>query len=314
MREDDDEEDDYDAEDEDMDDYEPAFILEVLDTSARRRIRDVGLGQAFDFKDRELLSVTFSEESFAENYAGPEHEELVEHSSYQALKEEDDEEDETCELTDCLKLFNMEEQLGPDDAWYCNKCKDHVQATKKFDLWKLPPILVIHLKGLNLSEYTLSEAELPCYDLFAVSNHFGALGGGHYTAFAKNPNDNKWYKFDDSNVSPMNEDRVCSSAAYVLFYRRRDVNEIKQELKYAPPVVTQEEEGDNSEEDEEEAEDFDVDTKPEDSVDEEEPLNNDALACIPTLESYDIAGDNFPGEPESTPMEDIDPSPVAPEA
>jgi len=25
------------------------------------------------------------------------------------------------------------------------------------------------------------------YDLFAVSNHYGSLGGGHYTAYAKNP-------------------------------------------------------------------------------------------------------------------------------
>lgn len=24
------------------------------------------------------------------------------------------------------------------------------------------------------------------YDLYAISNHFGGLGGGHYTAFAKN--------------------------------------------------------------------------------------------------------------------------------
>lgn len=24
------------------------------------------------------------------------------------------------------------------------------------------------------------------YDLYAVSNHFGGLGGGHYTAYAKN--------------------------------------------------------------------------------------------------------------------------------
>jgi ubiquitin C-terminal hydrolase len=35
------------------------------------------------------------------------------------------------------------------------------------------------------------------YDLYAVSNHFGGLGGGHYTAFAKNPDNNKWYDFDD---------------------------------------------------------------------------------------------------------------------
>ena len=25
------------------------------------------------------------------------------------------------------------------------------------------------------------------YDLFAVSNHFGGLGGGHYTAYAQLP-------------------------------------------------------------------------------------------------------------------------------
>jgi ubiquitin carboxyl-terminal hydrolase 4/11/15 len=39
------------------------------------------------------------------------------------------------------------------------------------------------------------------YDLFAVSNHFGGLGGGHYTAFAKNPLNNKWHDFNDSMVS-----------------------------------------------------------------------------------------------------------------
>lgn len=309
----------------------------------------MGRGEAFDFKDRELLSVTFSEESFAENYAGPEHEELIEHSSFQALKEEDDE-DETCELTDCLKLFNMEEQLGPEDAWYCNKCKDHVQATKKFDLWKLPPILVIHLKrfsyrnryrrdkldtlvkfpleGLNLSEYTLSEAETPCYDLFAVSNHFGALGGGHYTAFAKNPNDNKWYKFDDSNVSPMNEDRVCSSAAYVLFYRRRDINEIKQELKYVPPSadpVEEEEEEEDEETNEGEMEEDKINnndsskTKLTDFSEEEEEEEEDenemdtaqAKSSVPDLE----ADTTTPGQDSEsiTPMDGIDSS-VAPEA
>jgi len=60
------------------------------------------------------------------------------------------------------------------------------------------------------------------YDLYGVSNHFGGLGGGHYTAFAKNFNNGDWYNFNDSSASKTNKSGVCSSAAYVLFYRRRD--------------------------------------------------------------------------------------------
>lgn len=35
----------------------------------------------------------------------------------------------------------------------------------------------------------------------AVSNHYGGLGGGHYTAYAKNPFYDKWFEFNDSSVS-----------------------------------------------------------------------------------------------------------------
>lgn len=37
------------------------------------------------------------------------------------------------------------------------------------------------------------------YDLYAVTNHIGGLGGGHYTAYCKNSGD--WYKFDDNYVT-----------------------------------------------------------------------------------------------------------------
>ena len=37
---------------------------------------------------------------------------------------------------------------------YCPECKDFVQASKKFDLWKLPDILVIHLKRFPYDRYT----------------------------------------------------------------------------------------------------------------------------------------------------------------
>ncbi|TPX65038.1 hypothetical protein SpCBS45565_g05446 [Spizellomyces sp. 'palustris'] len=59
------------------------------------------------------------------------------------------------------------------------------------------------------------------YDLFAVSNHYGGLGGGHYTAYAKNALDSQWYHFDDSHVSKTDESDVMTSAAYLLFYQRR---------------------------------------------------------------------------------------------
>lgn len=61
----------------------------------------------------------------------------------------------------------------------------------------------------------------PLYDLYAVSNHYGGLGGGHYTAYCQMPDDNKWYSFDDIGVAEMELNGVKSPAAYVLFYRRR---------------------------------------------------------------------------------------------
>jgi len=60
------------------------------------------------------------------------------------------------------------------------------------------------------------------YDLYAVSNHFGSMNGGHYTAFCRNlMRQHKWYSYDDENVDEMPESSVNSRAAYVLFYRRR---------------------------------------------------------------------------------------------
>ncbi|KAJ8768357.1 hypothetical protein K2173_021510 [Erythroxylum novogranatense] len=149
---------------------------------------------------------------------------------------------EAVSLFSCLEAFLTEEPLGPDDMWYCPNCKEHRQATKKLDLWMLPEILVFHLKRFSYSRYLKNkldtfvdfpihnldlnkyvkkgDGESYLYELYAISNHYGGLGGGHYTAFAKLIDDNRWYNFDDSRVSPVNESDVKTSAAYVLFYRR----------------------------------------------------------------------------------------------
>lgn len=59
--------------------------------------------------------------------------------------------------------------------------------------------------------------------MFAVSNHYGQLQGGHYTACAKN--DGAWFRFNDDNVENIeSENQIVSNAAYNLFYQRRDIN------------------------------------------------------------------------------------------
>uniref|UniRef100_A0A8C3VN36 Ubiquitin carboxyl-terminal hydrolase n=1 Tax=Catharus ustulatus TaxID=91951 RepID=A0A8C3VN36_CATUS len=160
-------------------------------------------------------------------------------------------------LRDCIELFTTMETLGEHDPWYCPNCKKHQQATKKFDLWSLPRILVVHLKrfsysrywrdkldtvvefpirGLNMSEFVCDpRAGSYVYDLIAVSNHYGAMGVGHYTAYAKNKVNDKWYYFDDSSVSVASEDQIVTKAAYVLFYQRRNSEE------HSAPSAPQEE-------------------------------------------------------------------------
>lgn len=69
-------------------------------------------------------------------------------------------------------------------------------------------------------EYKITNSSEPIYDLYAVSNHYGGLGGGHYTAYAKN--NGKWNDYNDSSVRGCHEGSVVGSGAYILFYRRRD--------------------------------------------------------------------------------------------
>ncbi|XVF00085.1 hypothetical protein REPUB_Repub03eG0255200 [Reevesia pubescens] len=150
---------------------------------------------------------------------------------------------EPLSLYTCLEAFLREEPLVPEDMWYCPQCKEQQQASKKLDLWRLPEVLVIHLKRFSYSRsmkhkletfvnFPIHDFDLTNYvadkrssrsqpyELYALTNHYGGMGSGHYTAHIKLLDENRWYNFDDSHISPINEDDVKSAAAYVLFYRR----------------------------------------------------------------------------------------------
>jgi len=148
----------------------------------------------------------------------------------------------------CIEKYCQMEQLEETEMWFCNRCKEHVRAWKQFHIYRAPPILIVHLKRFHYSasthrrdkidtfiDFPLSGLDLtsevmhwdaeskPIYDCYAVSNHYGGLGGGHYTAYGLN-DDGTWGHYDDSRVSSNVDPKdVVSSAAYVLYYRRRDI-------------------------------------------------------------------------------------------
>ncbi|XP_068586566.1 ubiquitin carboxyl-terminal hydrolase 8 [Cebidichthys violaceus] len=145
-----------------------------------------------------------------------------------------------CSLQDCLRLFSKEEKLTDNNKVFCRHCKAHRDSTKKLEIWKVPPIVLVHLKRfsyegrwkqklqtyvdfsletLDLTQYVIGPKQtLKRYCLYGVSNHYGGLDGGHYTAYCKNAPKQRWYKFDDHEVTDISTSTVKSSAAYILFY------------------------------------------------------------------------------------------------
>jgi malate synthase len=74
------------------------------------------------------------------------------------------------------------------------------------------------LENLDMSPYIKGyEKDKYKYNLYAVSNHSGGMGGGHYWSYIKNI-DNNWYKFNDNVVSTITKENVVSETAYCLFY------------------------------------------------------------------------------------------------
>eukprot|EP00929_Paragymnodinium_shiwhaense_P074816 TRINITY_DN38284_c0_g1_i1.p1 TRINITY_DN38284_c0_g1~~TRINITY_DN38284_c0_g1_i1.p1 ORF type:complete len:732 (-),score=108.62 TRINITY_DN38284_c0_g1_i1:41-2236(-) len=145
-------------------------------------------------------------------------------------------------LTDALARFLEEELLAGDEKWLCKGCENHVEARKKIDIWKLPPVLVIHLKRwrttrggsiekidellsapqeLDLSAFcSSSQSAGATYRVVSVANHVGVYGSGHYTATCRVGND--WYHFDDDHVRPVEDgEEAVGPHAYVVFLVRK---------------------------------------------------------------------------------------------
>jgi len=147
-------------------------------------------------------------------------------------------------LNDCFDTLIKTEILDDENKWTCTICNNNVSANKQTLLWKIPKILIIHIKrfiniknvgliklnnlidfpkeNLCISNYLskLSQhLQKKTYNLVAIANHIGTLNAGHYYAFIKSYVNNNWYKIDDSSISLINESDIVTNNAYMLFYR-----------------------------------------------------------------------------------------------
>jgi ubiquitin C-terminal hydrolase len=153
---------------------------------------------------------------------------------------------ENISLDNCIsEMFKVE---GID--YKCEKCgnTEHNRMDKK--LLTKPKTLIIKIKRytqigqmlvkvnkmiqypeyINLAQYFCGVG-MEDYKLYAVINHIGSMGGGHYYSYIRDMNiitennkqryefEDRWYLCNDSNVREMSFEEVMqSNNAYMLFY------------------------------------------------------------------------------------------------
>lgn len=169
---------------------------------------------------------------------------------------EDDGNKPKVSLIECLKEYSKEEKLDGEEKWNCTRCKVPVDSTKKIEIWKLPNILIVHLKRFKFTREMRgkvqtfidfphadldlggvaagAQRDLPIYDLFAISNHEGSLSDGHYFTFAKNRDNHNWYAYNDSEVMTLSSEQLVSSSAYLLFFSKTSVADFSRQTLSRP--------------------------------------------------------------------------------
>jgi len=144
------------------------------------------------------------------------------------------------DLNECLDEYFKNEEMNEENnnQYYDDSDKSYKNVYMQQKIIHKPKILIIHLKRwnnnlrknqriihfdlntLNMDKYMSYEKNIT-YNLFGIINHSGNIFGGHYHSFIKNDN-NKWYVYNDTQVSEIKENIVKTNKNYVLFYRLQD--------------------------------------------------------------------------------------------
>jgi ubiquitin C-terminal hydrolase len=133
------------------------------------------------------------------------------------------------------------------------------KASKQFSFFQTPKVLTLHLKrffredskksfkkdssnvrfpfhlSMNcfLNPFSEEPKDSQHYSLYAVVEHSGGIGSGHYICYVKQLilkkdgsfERNKWFRISDSNTKEVSEKEVLNAEAYILFYEKVKLNQ-----------------------------------------------------------------------------------------
>ena len=133
-------------------------------------------------------------------------------------------------LDDIYRNYKSGEMLEDDNMYYCDKCKQKRNASKRYSVEKWAPNNLIWLKRFKQTKNGIikmnQSLDIPLVwrynmKLKGAIIHYGNLNGGHYV-YVHNYND-MWYLFDDMNVSEISDEielKKLLAHAYCLNYEK----------------------------------------------------------------------------------------------
>ncbi|RHY84682.1 hypothetical protein DYB31_002232 [Aphanomyces astaci] len=210
---------------------------------------------------RETIAIDWDIQTMAEDYDATEASKVQVHASFEKQAKV---QAAVLSLQSCLKDFTASEPLDEAYCSRCKALTPAAKKMdlwrvppllviqlKRFQYTatsrkKLRHLVQFPLKGLDLTEFLvrsspdsglqnwqflggkLAPDQVPAavYDLYAVVNHIGVLGGGHYVATVLSESDKRWKCFNDHQCRDIDEKDVVTPSAYILFYIRRDMKSL----------------------------------------------------------------------------------------
>ena len=143
-------------------------------------------------------------------------------------------------IYDCFNFYQKSDLFTGDNKNYCNICNQLYDSIYTNKIYISPNYLILIInrgKGniyniklefseiINITQFILKKDKPNIiYNLYGVVTHIGESGpNAHFIASCKSPVDNKWYKYNDAFVDPINDvqkEVIDYGTPYILFYKK----------------------------------------------------------------------------------------------